>query len=85
MRKFWLYLAVFLLSACTTTQANQPSQIDSAPDGSPTNPFNSILADLDDRGPAPELMNEVWLNSEQPLRLKDLRGKVVLLEMWTFG
>ena len=36
-------------------------------------------------GPAPELSNEVWINSIEPLRLSDLRGKVVLLEMWTFG
>jgi thiol-disulfide isomerase/thioredoxin len=39
---------------------------------------------LKDMGPAPELENEIWLNTEKPLRLADLRGKVVLLEMWTF-
>lgn len=39
---------------------------------------------LKDMGPAPELENKVWLNIEKPLRLADLRGKVVLLEMWTF-
>jgi hypothetical protein len=42
-------------------------------------------ANLDDKGTAPELTNDVWLNSEAPLRLSDLRGKVVLLDMWTFG
>ncbi len=40
---------------------------------------------LKDYGPAPELKNETWLNTEQPLRLENLRGKVVLLDMWTFG
>ena len=40
---------------------------------------------LTNLGPAPELSNEVWINSVGPLRLADLRGKVVLLEMWTFG
>ncbi len=44
--------------------------------------FRSDLADL---GPAPELENEVWLNTDQPLTLEKLRGKVVLLDMWTFG
>ena len=26
-----------------------------------------------------------WLNTPRPLSLKDLRGKVVLLEFWTHG
>ncbi len=25
-----------------------------------------------------------WINAEHPLTLKELRGKVVLLEFWTF-
>lgn len=33
---------------------------------------------------APEFTNDTWINSE-PLRLKDLRGKVVLIEFWTYG
>ena len=40
---------------------------------------------LPDMGPAPELESDVWLNTVAPLRLRDLRGKVVALEMWTFG
>ena len=40
---------------------------------------------LKDYGPAPELNNEIWLNTPGPLRLVDLRGQVVLLDMWTFG
>ena len=40
---------------------------------------------LKDYGPAPELSNQVWLNIEAPLRLADLRGKVTLIDMWTFG
>jgi thiol-disulfide isomerase/thioredoxin len=46
---------------------------------------SSEAAALPDLGRAPELTNESWLNTEAPLRLADLRGKVVLLEMWTFG
>jgi thiol-disulfide isomerase/thioredoxin len=40
---------------------------------------------LRDLGPAPELSGGEWLNVPAPLHLSDLRGKVVLLEMWTFG
>ena len=41
-------------------------------------------SELPNLGQAPELTNTVWLNTDQPLRLADLRGKVVLVEMWTF-
>ena len=34
--------------------------------------------------PAPEISGQSWLNS-QPLKLVELRGKVVLVEFWTFG
>ena len=43
-----------------------------------------LLAKLRPQGEAPELFNEVWLNSV-PLKLADLRGKVVLVEFWTYG
>lgn len=42
----------------------------------------SLLPDL---GPAPELTNDTWLNVDSPLRLANLHGKVVIVEMWTFG
>jgi thiol-disulfide isomerase/thioredoxin len=48
-------------------------------------PATQNPASLPDLGLAPELTNDVWLNVDSPLRLADLRGKVVLLEMWTFG
>ena len=44
----------------------------------------SKLASLPDLGPAPELTNDTWLNVDAPLRLANLRGKVVIVEMWTF-
>ena len=50
----------------------------------PTDEQQRVLDGLPSLGDAPELRNDVWLNSE-PLRLTDLRGQVVLLDMWTFG
>jgi thiol-disulfide isomerase/thioredoxin len=34
--------------------------------------------------PAPEISGQTWFNSK-PLKLAELRGKVVLVEFWTFG
>ena len=36
-------------------------------------------------GPAPELVGKTWLNVESPVRLANLIGRVVLIDMWTFG
>jgi len=75
MKPWLIFLLVFLLSACepsTRSQLEKHSRIES-------------VSDLPDLGEAPELVNEVWLNTDRPLRLADLRGKVVLLDMWTFG
>ncbi|MEM7532115.1 MAG: hypothetical protein AAF639_08065 [Chloroflexota bacterium] len=44
----------------------------------------AVLSKLSNRGQAPELLNETWINSE-PLLLEDLRGKVVIVEFWTYG
>ena len=65
------------LSACGTVTIPEPKN--ETPDPMPTAVF------LPDLGPAPELTNEVWLNVDAPLRLADLRGKVVAIDMWTFG
>ncbi len=38
------------------------------------------------REPAPELQDGLdWLNVEHPLTLRELRGKLVLLDFWTYG
>ena len=33
---------------------------------------------------APDITNQTWLNST-PIHLSDLKGKVVMVEFWTFG
>jgi hypothetical protein len=52
---------------------------------SPSNTEVDVMSELPNLGSAPELINEVWLNTDRPLRLADLRGQVVLIDMWTFG
>ena len=51
----------------------------------PTDSAMPKLASLPDLGPAPELTSDTWLNVDAPLRLAELRGNVVMVEMWTFG
>jgi len=68
-----LFGLMFLLTAC----AAAPESFE------PVMP--TVNASYPDLGPAPELTNESWLNVDAPLRLADLRGKVVAIEMWTFG
>ncbi len=34
---------------------------------------------------APEIKGEKWINTDMALTLESLRGKVVLIEFWTFG
>jgi len=44
---------------------------------------DAFVSPLQDRA-APELADTTWINSA-PLKLKELRGRVVLLEFWTYG
>ena len=74
MKRLWFLGLIFGLTACAAaTTANETM----------TQPESR--ASLPDLGPAPELTNEIWLNVDSPLRLADLRGKVVAIDMWTFG
>jgi len=68
--KRWLMLILPLLLTSCASITTKTSQ-----------PLEAGYPDL---GLAPELAGNTWINSTTPLRLADLRGKVVLLEMWTF-
>ena len=74
-----ILLVGFFLVSCATLPAESESNLGLGADSPQP---ASAYPDL---GPAPELLGETWLNVESPLRLADLRGKVVLLDMWTFG
>jgi thiol-disulfide isomerase/thioredoxin len=76
-----MVLAVLALSFAVRVAVAQ------ADDGSQTEP-EGVEMSIPDRGRvrAPELgNNRGWLNTERPLSLAALRGKVVLLDFWTYG
>ena len=44
------------------------------------------MSNFDERIRAPEFAAGLeWLNTPRPLSLRELRGKIVLLEFWTFA
>ncbi len=85
-------LLTLLTAACTMptvldsflSDAQSATERDAvtAPADPTSRPF---VADLPVLGKAPELHDGAWLNTATPLSLAGLRGKVVALEMWTFG
>lgn len=80
MKQIWnVLLAGFFLISCAALPAKSESSLGPGAD-SP-----QPASEYPDLGPAPELLGETWLNVESPLKLADLRGKVILLDMWTFG
>ncbi len=80
MKRILIGITAFLAAAVALAQANsnatQPAQADAQ---------TGYVSNLPDFGAAPEFSNESWLNTDVPLRLNNLRGKVVLVDMWTFA
>lgn len=65
-------------ATAAATNTAEPTDTPVPPTATPR-PIN-----LPNLGEAPPIENMVWLNSD-PMTLEDLRGKVVLVEFWTFG
>jgi hypothetical protein len=88
MATFWGSCAAPIGSPPTPVGPARPTvaPIDTAQTATtPTLEVARYRSELPDLGEAPELNNEVWLNTDRPVRLADVRGKVVVLDMWTFG
>lgn len=75
MKRIIFGLLALFLFGCSSAPDDVPQMDSSMPK----------TASLPDLGLAPELTTDTWLNVDAPLRLADLRGNVVLVEMWTFG
>lgn len=82
---YWLLIAVMALAGCGGTASQKTESGMAAPAEQVSATPRAVHANYPDLGAAPELTNQVWVNADAPLRLKDLRGKVVLIDMWTFG
>ncbi|MEM7116878.1 MAG: hypothetical protein AAF614_30890 [Chloroflexota bacterium] len=94
MKLIWLGLitAVFtlILAACssTTTESDPAAEsVDILASGTiePEPTSEPVQLELPNLGQAPEWDNDVWINTDEPLTVASQRGKVVLLEFWTFG
>lgn len=93
---YFLAIVLILLAACT----NQPEEVEEiveetaetavTPEGDPANSEEEDVSPTPQsyagRVPAPEFPTNLdWLNTGQPLTLSELKGKVVLLDFWTYG
>ena len=70
MKVVMTLLLLIALSACSSLKRTSGPVI------------NTSLPDL---GIAPDFESNTWINVDAPLHIAELNGKVVLLEMWTFG
>ncbi|WP_420645701.1 hypothetical protein [Candidatus Leptofilum sp.] len=78
---------ILTITACAVPAAKEASgEVEVLASGTVVPPTRGeVVVELPDMGEAPEFLNEVWLNSDGPVTLAAQRGKVVLLEFWTFG
>lgn len=56
-----------------------------APTADPNAELLQIASELPVLGVAPDITNDQWLNTDESMTLEGQRGKVVLIEFWTFG
>jgi thiol-disulfide isomerase/thioredoxin len=89
-----ILLSLFVLvAACTPAvddlaEQTVPEAMSQEPDASVANTEEDQVegSSLAGTTPAPEFPDDLdWLNTEHPLSIADLRGKLVLLDFWTYG
>ncbi len=95
-RRFWILLSLFLLTSCgapadvsSDNDRGRATVVPAAsivrPAGVPAGVESSAPIDLYARN-APEFPDGLeWLNVPRPLTMADLRGKLVIIDFWTYG
>jgi thiol-disulfide isomerase/thioredoxin len=84
MKHIFLLLTIAMVTGCSSTQVDTVHTVlPVIPPSIERN--NKPMVILPDLGLAPDLETTVWLNTTAPLNLGDLKGKVILLQMWTYG
>jgi DNA-binding beta-propeller fold protein YncE len=81
----WLFVGgLVLLSAIYFSKFNHPAATLSNPTSTLTEEV-SLMQDYEGKVNAPDFPEGLeWLNTDKSLSLRDLRGKVVLLDFWTY-
>jgi thiol-disulfide isomerase/thioredoxin len=84
-------LAVILAACTNTSQGASTTSAGPEAEGSPDNQTTTTGSGFQGQSyagtlDAPEFPTGLdWVNTDQPLSLDDLKGKVVLLDFWTYG
>jgi len=75
-KPFWLLIAVILIGAAIFAIESQKPNIE---------PSKQVIEEKDSKYPKAQTFIgiEKWINSE-PLKIEDLKGKVVLVDFWTY-
>ena len=82
MKCFWPgIIVVIMMTGCSSINSGNGA-IRTEVTNSPNTTHEVELGAYDS---APELAQSIWLNTETPLQIKDLVGKVILIDFWTFG
>ena len=88
MRQLLTFLAIALLAAACTSAGDADSAGSSTSSSTAGAIETPAVVEQSYAGtvPAPEFPDGLdWINTDQPIRLGDLTGKIVLLDFWTYG
>ena len=85
VRPFRVRVAIVALSLLLVSQQSARCADEADAKKAPAPQAEEVENPFPNRHPAPDLDGGVeWLNTNGPISIKDLRGKIVLIDFWTF-